>query len=90
MKKFIFEMSDYEDELLIVVSNTLEDEIKFDRLIHFFDKGYSTKGGEHGIGLFNAKNIIEKYSGDISVRSYVKEGEAWITMKCILKRRRQK
>ena len=34
---------------------------------HLFEKGVSTKGGEHGRGLFLVKELVEKYHGTIDV-----------------------
>lgn len=88
-KKFSMEILEGDDVLEIYVANTLSEEIKYNKLIHFFDRGYSTKGSGHGTGLFNAKNIIKRYSGDISIRCTQEENECWITIKCKLKRRQK-
>ena len=34
---------------------------------HLFEKGVSTKGSEHGRGLFLVKELVEKYHGTIEV-----------------------
>lgn len=63
-----------EDKLIFEISNKVE-ELTFEEISHFFDKGYSTKepkmsGGfssKHGVGLYNAKRIAETFGGDLSV-----------------------
>ncbi len=62
------------DKLAFQISNrvsglTLED------ISHFFDKGYTTKepgamgsfSSKHGLGLYNAKKIAERYKGTLTV-----------------------
>lgn len=63
-----------DDRLIFEISNSVEN-LTLDEIGHFFDKGYSTKepkmsGGfsnKHGVGLYNAKKIAEKYGGMLTV-----------------------
>ena len=41
---------------------------------HLFEKGVSTKGGEHGRGLFLVKELVEKYHCTIDVDTEIGEG----------------
>ncbi|HHX69963.1 MAG: GHKL domain-containing protein [Miniphocaeibacter sp.] len=43
----------------IIIKNTIRDEIELSKI---FNRNYSTKGVDRGIGLFNYKNIINRYS----------------------------
>lgn len=62
------------DKLVFEISNNVKG-LTFDEISHFFDKGYSTKepkisGGfsnKHGVGLYNAKLIAERFGGTLSV-----------------------
>lgn len=41
---------------------------------HLFEKGISTKGREHGTGLFLVKELVEKYHGTVEVDTETGEG----------------
>ena len=41
---------------------------------HLFEKGTSTKGREHGTGLFLVKEMVEKYHGTVEVDTELGEG----------------
>ncbi|MBQ9699983.1 MAG: GHKL domain-containing protein [Lachnospiraceae bacterium] len=49
--------------------------LTLEEVSHFFDRGYTTKestaysvrGSRHGLGLYNAKKIAEKYKGTLTV-----------------------
>lgn len=76
------------DELLTIkVRNTVTEEKKYKELSLFFEEGYSTKGKGHGLGLFNAKNIIHRYKGDIVIQSNTVDADAWVIIECNMKKR---
>jgi len=60
--------------LVFEISNRTKN-LTLDEVSRFFEKGYSTKepktsGGfsnKHGVGLYNAKKIAQKYGGDLTV-----------------------
>ncbi|MBQ2745204.1 MAG: GHKL domain-containing protein [Lachnospiraceae bacterium] len=62
------------DKLVFEISNNTKG-LTLDEVSHFFDKGYSTKESkssgsfrtEHGVGLYNARNIAIKYGGALTV-----------------------
>ena len=53
----------------------------------FFEKGYSTKGENRGIGLTRVKQLSEKSDADIIVENYLKAGVNWIRFKIIIPKR---
>lgn len=48
-----------DDSLILIVENSIKSE-KVD-VNHIFDRGYSSKGEERGLGLHNVNSILEKY-----------------------------
>ena len=62
------------NKLIFEISNNVKG-LTLEEISHFFDKGYSTKepkvsGGfssKHGVGLYNAKMIAQRFGGDLSV-----------------------
>ena len=41
--------------------------VKLSDLSNIFKMGYSTKGEGRGYGLYNVKNIVDKYKGKIQI-----------------------
>lgn len=66
------------NKIFVRVSNTFwERSVKE---IHcFFEMGYSTKGNERGIGLYNVKKIINKYNGQIIAINAERDNDNVIT-----------
>ena len=62
------EIDSENDRLVFSIKNQI-DEDKVGEINRFFEKGYSTKSdaGKHGLGLYNARMLIQKYKGDIFV-----------------------
>ena len=52
----------------------------------FFEKGYSTKqdADRHGLGLYNAKLLVGRYHGDITVSLDKADGKDTISMKVVV------
>ncbi len=77
-KKITCRVVEYRDSIHIFVMNpyplTDRDEIR-----NFVKKGYSTKGADRGLGLFDAVNILLKYNQALNLRSeYVDGVESFI------------
>jgi sensor histidine kinase regulating citrate/malate metabolism len=51
--------------------------IEADHLSRIFERGYSTKDGSRGQGLFLVKDIVEALKGSIKVESIVKQGSSF-------------
>ena len=47
----------------------------------FFEYGYSTKGKEHGIGLYRANTLLKKYKASIQVENTAKNGMNYLCFK---------
>lgn len=56
------------DKLFFEIWN-MHPPIPLERISHFFEKGYSTKSrkGNRGLGLYNAKNITNRWNGELTV-----------------------
>ncbi len=60
-----------ENSVLIVVINSLFEEVMIHKI---YEKGFSTKGSNRGIGLYNLKQIIEGYN-NITIDTLIENGE---------------
>ena len=75
-KEIYFRLTDYGDKLNIVCRNKVDD-ISLDKINDFFKKGYSTKGENRGLGLYNVKKTLEG-NGEIYVSKEQIEGSNWL------------
>ena len=55
--------------------------IEYKELGLFFDKDYSKKGENRGLGLYNVKQICEEYGLEISCRSVDIDEDNWLSFK---------
>lgn len=53
--------------------------IEYDKIETFFRKGYSKKGNNRGLGLYNVKNICSEYSLNILCENKILNEENWIS-----------
>lgn len=68
---------DFDKEIVIVVEDSGPG-MSEDTLAKIYQRGFSTKGeGDHGIGLFLAKQSVESLGGTISVESAPGEGSVF-------------
>lgn len=81
----IMELDSEDDKLVFIIKNQVGS-IKLENINRFFEKGYSTKSeeGRHGLGLYNAKMLIERYRGDIIVSTENIDHKDYICMKVIV------
>lgn len=49
----------------------------------FFEYGYSTKGKEHGIGLYRVNTLLKKYKASIQVENITKDEKNYLCFKVI-------
>ena len=64
----LIEIDSQNDKLIFMIKNQVEN-IGLGEISHFFEKGFSTKedGKKHGLGLYNAKMLVNRYHGEITV-----------------------
>ena len=64
----LIEIDSQNDKLIFTIKNQVEN-IGLGEISHFFEKGFSTKedGKKHGLGLYNAKMLVNRYHGEITV-----------------------
>ncbi|MBO5413015.1 MAG: GHKL domain-containing protein [Clostridia bacterium] len=68
-EKFInLKLHQKNDGIIIEVSNPSE-YISYEKISKMFEKGYSTKGTNRGIGLFSLKNIVDNRKGKLQVEN---------------------
>lgn len=79
------EVDSKDDRLVFVIKNQVRG-MKMDEVHRFFEKGYSTKNDmdRHGLGLYNAKMLVGRYRGDITVSLDKTEEKDWICMKVVV------
>lgn len=83
--RVMIEVDSENDKLVFSVRNQLE-ESRLSEVGRFFEKGYSTKkdGGNHGLGLYNAKMLIQKYKGDIFVCTDREEEKSYLCIRVVV------
>lgn len=81
----IMELDSEGDRLIFLIKNQ-SDGIKMNHINRFFEKGYSTKSndGKHGLGLYNAKMLTQKYKGDIFVSIDHIDEKEYLCMKVVV------
>ena len=79
------EIDSENDRLVFSIKNQI-DEDKVGEINRFFEKGYSTKSdaGKHGLGLYNARMLIQKYKGDIFVCTNKVDDKNYIYMRIVV------
>ena len=79
------ELDSQKDRLIFVIKNQIQN-TRMTEIHRFFEKGYSTKkdAAGHGLGLYNAKMLVGRYRGEITVSTERKEGQDYICIKVII------
>ena len=69
-----------EDRLIFIIKNQYE-KVPIEELSKFFERGYSTKEqtDRRGLGLYNAKKIIERWKGEIYVENEEIQGKNYLS-----------
>ena len=80
----IFEVK-REDGITIWVANPHE-ELKNQEMRQMFERGYSTKGENRGIGLHHVKNLVQKYKMELLVENRILEDRNYICFSVMIGR----
>lgn len=75
-KKIFIAMKEKDEKLCIICRNVVE-YIPIDEVYKFFKKGFSTKGKDRGLGLYNLKKLLDG-RGEIIIASKMIEKEDWL------------
>lgn len=78
-RKIKVEIIEYKERVEITIENICN-HIPINILSRFFDKGYSTKGKNRGLGLYNLAEIAKKSRSEISVENVMKDNENWLSI----------
>lgn len=70
------EMIEYDDKIFIEAGNPCE-RISRGEMAKYFKEGYSTKGKDRGLGLYNVKNMVESVKGKILAENKDVDGRNW-------------
>ena len=73
------------NEFCLGVRNRSE-KIPLDEMGRFFEKGYSSKGSGRGLGLYNVKEICEKYGVDIVCDNTEIDDKNWFLIEIHIKK----
>lgn len=71
------------DEKLIFVIKNQHEKVPISELSHFFERGYSTKtdSDKRGLGLYNARMIVNRWNGEIYVENEMSDNENYLTFR---------
>ena len=85
LNKVSMELDSENDRLVFLIRNQVCG-MKMEDVRRFFEKGYSTKrdADRHGLGLYNAKLLVGRYHGDITVSLDKSDEKDEICMKIVV------
>lgn len=81
-RKICFKVFEEDNKQIIEVMNIC-DYMKNNQILNIFKKGYSTKGNNRGMGLYNVKEKSSKYGFSVLVENKMIEDKNWISFKLI-------
>lgn len=84
-KQIHLSCTENENEFCLGVRNRSE-KIPLDEMGRFFEKGYSSKGSGRGLGLYNVKEICEKYGVDIVCDNTEVDDKNWFFIELHIKK----
>lgn len=84
-KQIHLSCTENENEFCLGVRNRSE-KIPLDEIGRFFEKGYGSKGSGRGLGLYNVKEICEKYGVDIVCDNTEIDDKNWFLIELHIKK----
>jgi two-component system, CitB family, sensor histidine kinase MalK len=69
---------DYGDDILTIDVKDTGVGIEKETLNHMFERGFSTKGEDRGLGLFLVNQSLEKLGGEIEISSKLSQGTRFV------------
>ena len=84
-RRIHIDMIEYSDKLSIAVRN-ISRKYKHHEITKFFEKGYSTKGEERGLGLSKIKDLQKRYHYDIYVDNKEIQEQNWLEFRVNIKK----
>lgn len=78
-RRIYFQLMEKENKLCILCRN-VTDYVPIESINKYFKKGFSTKGENRGLGLYNLKKLLEG-KGEIIVTNNTIENENWLEFK---------
>ncbi len=82
-KKVEIRVYQIEEKIEIEVLNTSK-YIPYDTIRKMFEKDYSTKGKNRGLGLPSVKNIVSKYNGELYVDNLSVNNTNWVKFRVVI------
>lgn len=85
IRKIHVYISENSESIVIEIRN-MGDKIEPSELSRFFKKGYSSKGTNRGIGLYNVREICNQYNIELSCLNKELDGDNWIVFSLTIKK----
>lgn len=76
-REFLYVEAKREDKIIIRVANPHR-KLQNYEFLKMFEKGYSTKGENRGIGLYHVKKLVQKYKMDLVVENQIMDEKNYI------------
>ncbi|XCP86888.1 ATP-binding protein [Roseburia hominis] len=85
LNRVIMEIDSENDRLIFVIKNRMRN-VKLEDIGRFFQRGYSTKAGDgsRGLGLYRARQLAERYGGEITVSTDYIDSRNYICFKIVV------
>lgn len=82
-KRLWIKVESFEKKIRVIVANSYR-KLQQSEIERFFELGYSTKGENRGIGLYDVRELVYKYKGDLIAESTTCDGAECFQIQIIL------